>query len=65
MMEQKQQAAGDLLTLRQGSRDQAAGWGTLKNPVHVLTLGPSAHYLSGSLIRVWDTSREIPFQTSG
>lgn len=56
MMEQKQQAAGDPLTLRQGSRDQVVGWGTLKNSVHVLNLRPSAHYLSGSLIRVWDTS---------
>lgn len=32
MMEQKQQAAGDPLTLTQGSRDQAAGWGKADEP---------------------------------
>lgn len=32
MMEQKQQAAGDPLTLTLGSRDQAAGWGKADEP---------------------------------
>lgn len=62
MMEQKQQAAGDPLILRQGSRDQAAGWGMLKNPVHVLNLGPSAYYLSGSLIRCGTQAEKFHFR---
>lgn len=39
--------------------------GILRNLVHVLNLNPSAHYPSCSLIRVWDSSWETLFQTSG
>lgn len=59
LIEQKQQAACDLWTVRDGSRDQAASW------EHSCPEPQPFCSLSFSLIRVWDSSWETLFQTSG